>query len=164
MKRCLASIGAVVLFTAIILASCILRRVDLRTGLLLKPNLLHGEIREGMVPVKAIARTDYFFTGKWFDFIPGNNVHDLLLFPVKPSEMASMEVAITTFYPWYPAFFGASPFFAPISADCVDAFDKTVIDAGGYDNFSTSVKCMIVGNGKFSKMPKSYELWYFPLD
>jgi hypothetical protein len=151
-----------VLVMGFALAVYMLLRVDLRTGLLINPRLLHGEIREGMVPVKAVARTLYFHKGKWLDFIPGNNAHDLLFFPVKPGELASAEVAIVTYHPWYPPFVGSSPLFSAINADTVDSDSETIIRFGGYEYLSDAVKCMIVGNGKFSKSLERFELWYFP--
>ena len=136
--------------------------VDIRTGKLYKPRVIYGSVKEGMVSAKACGEALYLHE----EIRPGllrpipDNVHDVLFFPVTPGDLASYDMAVLTYNPWYPFWAGAEPFFDPLEYERL----KSGWDAAEYKIYQDNIKYMIIGNGLFSKRYGDYELWYKPIN
>ncbi|MDR2751234.1 MAG: hypothetical protein LBC41_11285 [Clostridiales bacterium] len=154
------------LLALVTLAAAILLLSPLRplilTGRMKAPRVLYGTIKEGMVSASAIARADYFKDGTYFGFMPYDNVHDVLFFPVQWDDLRSREVAIATYNWYYPRWGGAS--LAAAAGAGLDLEDPSIIEAGGYDMIKDNIKCSIVGDGKYSNGYRLsyYVLYFFP--
>jgi hypothetical protein len=141
-------------------ALVLLFTLDIRTGKLLKAHVIYGGIKDGMVSAKASGRALYLFKGQRSGILKpiSDNEHDLIFFPVTPEELAGPEVAIATYSPWYPFWLDASPVFYDVEYERL----KCRWDESAYEEkFRRGVKCMIVGNGLFSRRVEDFELWYF---
>jgi hypothetical protein len=134
--------------------------MDMSSGKLQKPRVLYGAIQDDMVSVKACGEALYLNkttrTGL-LKPIP-NNVHDMLFFPVAVDEIDASSVAIVTYNPWYPSWAQSGPVYYEVPYKEL----KCGWDAQEYESHKKDVKCMIVGNGLFSKQYGDYELWYKP--
>jgi hypothetical protein len=154
------ALALVALAAAILLLSPL--RPLILTGRMETPRVLYGSIKEGMVPASAIARADYFKNGTYFGFLPYDNVHDILFFPVKWDDLSSRDVAIATYNWYYPRWGRAG--LAGANSPGLDLEDPSIIKAGGYDAIKNNIKCTIVGDGKYSngyRLPY-YVLYFFP--
>jgi hypothetical protein len=135
----------------------IIRKVDIRTGKLLKPRVLYGSVEDGMSSAKAAARANYHNKSQRSGILKPipDNVHDLLFFSVTQGN--AKKLVIVAYNPWYPFWAGAA------FVDFVPPYEK--LDAefseAEYMEYKNYVKCMIVGNGLFSRRLDDFEIWYF---
>jgi hypothetical protein len=129
-----------------------------------KPRVLYGTVKKGMESAQAAARTDYFYDSSYFGFLPFDNVHDLIFFPVMKEDMESMDIAIVTYNFYYPLWAKTSPHEGSVDESRIDLEDPSIIKAGGYSKIKDCIKCLVVGDGKYTNRYRLsyYELYYFP--
>ena len=143
-------------FLLIFIAAIVLNKGKSRN-----PRVIYGIVQDGMVSVKACGEVLYLHkTIRQGILRPiPDNVHDMLFFPVTAEDLESFDVAIVTYNPWYPPWAQAEPVFYRISyTDLNSGWSQS--EYAGYIN---DIKCMIIGNGLFSKQYSDYELRYWPL-
>ena len=144
----------------IVLGFILILKVDIRTGKLRKAHLLYGSVENSMVPIKAYGQALYLFKSQRKGILKPipDNVHDLIFFSINIDDLESTDVAIVTYNPLYPFWAGAKPVFHNVDYKSL----KCVWDENEYEGYRSNIKCMIMGDGLFSKHYCDYELWYKP--